>query len=290
MARSSAPQPPASDARARARQMQEDQQRRDRQRRSMIIWGSVLATALVLALVVTAVLRGGGNAVKDAGPMPSAANQQGGLTLTSTTALADGGRDLGEVRHADVAVPEELSKSQPETIPDTAAPAAGEPHHIVVYADFNCVHCAEFEHENNAKLAEWLDAGKATVEYRIVNYLSTPGNRNYSARAANAAYCVAEQKPEAYNAFVTGLFTAYEQHGGKGLKDDALIQRGKDVGADIGSCVKGGTYRPAVEYVTNKAKAAGVAGTPTLFVDGKNWAIDGSEETFADWASGLIDG
>ena len=38
------------------------------------------------------------------------------------------------------------------------------------------------------------------------------------------------------------------------------------------------------------ARVAGVAGTPTVFVDGKNWALDGEDKTFADWAGAKIAG
>lgn len=280
---------PSTDARARARRMQEEQQRRDRRRRSLWIWGAVLAAALAAALVVALVANQGRDAAAEAGPLPAVANTEGGVALTSTTALADGGEDVGEVKAADVQVPEGAG-GQPESVPGAEAPGDGEPHHVVVYADFNCVHCAEFEMSNAEQLNTWLDEGKATVEYRIVDFLSTPGNQNYSARAANAAYCVAEQKPEAYNAFVEGLFAAYQQHGGKGISDDELVDRAEELGADISSCVKDDAYRPAVAYATAKAKAAGVGGTPTVLMDGKNWAIDGAEDSFGDWASAKIEG
>lgn len=286
---SSSSSTPATDARARARRMQEDQHRRDRRRRSLLIWGSVLAAALAAALVVAFVLGQGATKVPEAGRMPAVANAEGGVTMTSPTALSDGGDDVGEVKAADVQVPEP-SEEQPETIPATAAPAEGEPHHVVVYADFNCVHCSEFEHDNSERLNTWLESGKATVEYRLVDYLSTPGNRNYSARAANAAYCVAEEAPESYDRFVTALFAEYEQHRGKGLSDKDLIARAEDAGADVSSCIRDGDHRAAVAYATNKAQAARVTGTPTVFVDGKNWALDGAEQSFADWAGAKIDG
>ena len=160
----------------------------------------------------------------------------------------------------------------------------------MLYADFNCVHCADFETSNADQIEQWLEQGEATVEYRMVDYLSAPNNQNYSARAANAAYCVADQKPEAYNGFVAALFAAYDEHQGKGLDNAAITQLAQEHGADIASCVEDGTFRSAVEHTTRQARVAGVAGTPTVFVDGKNWALDGEDKTFADWAGAKIAG
>lgn len=279
----------ASDARARARQIQEQQRRKDGRRRTAVIWGSVLAALLVIGLIVAFILTRGGDETAGAGPAPAAANEQGGIELTSATALAEGAGSR-QVDPSTVEVPEQGAAQQPETIPDAEAPAEGDPSHIVVYADFNCVHCANFETSNADQMEQWLEAGEATVEYRIVDFLSAPNNQNYSARSANAAYCVADQKPEAYNGFVTALFGTYDEHGGKGVDNAALTQLAQDHGADIASCVEDGTFRSAVEHTTLQARAAGVGGTPTVFMDGENWAIGGPEQSFQDWAAGKIAG
>ena len=224
-----------------------------------------------------------------AGPIPAVANEQGGIELTSATGLAEGAGER-EVDPSRIEVPKQSASSQPETLPDTEARADGEPTRIVLYADFNCVHCADFESTNGDQIEQWLEQGEVTVEYRMVDYLSAPNNQNYSARAANAAYCVADQKPEAYNGFVAALFAAYDEHQGKGLDNAAITQLAQEHGADIASCVEDGTFRSAVEHTTRQARVAGVAGTPTVFVDGKNWALDGEDKTFTDWAGAKIAG
>ena len=279
----------AKDARARARQIQEEQRRKDSRRRTGVIWGSVLAVVLVIGLVVAFVLNRNGDDAATAGPIPAVANEQGGIELTSATALAEGAGER-EVDPSTIEVPKQAASSQPETLPNTEARGDGEPTRIVLYADFNCVHCADFETSNADQIEQWLEQGEATVEYRMVDYLSAPNNQNYSARAANAAYCVADQKPEAYNGFVSALFAAYDEHQGKGLDNAALTQLAQEHGADIASCVEDGTFRSAVEHTTRQARVAGVAGTPTVFVDGKNWALDGEDKTFADWAGAKIAG
>lgn len=283
--------PSAADARARARQMQAEQQRKDRRRRTWTIWGSVLAALLVVGLIVGLVVKNaGGQEVPAAGPMPAAANDEGGVTVASPTSLKDTGKQERQVDSSTVAVPQQQTDPQSLTsIPDGGA-EGDTPTKIVLYADFNCVHCSEFEQANGEQLTQWVQDGKATVEYRMVNFLSNPGNKNYSARSANAAYCVATQKPEAYFEFATGLFQAFPGHSGKGLSDDDLAQRAEALGADVKGCIDDGTYRSAVEYTTNKAKAAGVVGTPTVFVNGKNWSIDGGDKSFQDWARPMVEG
>ena len=276
----------ATDARARARQIQEEQRRKDRRRRTGVIWGSVLAVVLVIGLVVAFVLNRNGDDAAAAGPIPAVTDEQGGVELTSATDLAEGAGER-EVDPSRIEVPKQSASSQPETLPNTEARADGEPTRIVLYADFNCVHCADFESSNADQIEQWLEQGEATVEYRMVDFLSAPNNQNFSARAANAAYCVAEQAPEHYNAFVTDVFGAYEGHGGKGLSDDELAQRAEALGADVSDCMEQDTYRPAVAYTTQKAKAAPIQGTPTVYVDGQWWT---REQAFQEWASPIVEG
>ncbi|MFP3471940.1 protein-disulfide isomerase, partial [Micrococcus sp. SIMBA_144] len=80
----------AKDARARARQIQGEQRRKDRRRRTGVIWGSGLAAVLVIGLVVAFVLNRNGDDAASAGPIPAVTNDQGGIELTSATGLAEG--------------------------------------------------------------------------------------------------------------------------------------------------------------------------------------------------------
>ncbi|MDY6055772.1 DsbA family protein [Micrococcus sp.] len=290
MASRKTPPQAANDARARARQMQAEQQRKDRRRRSLTIWGSVLAGLLAVAVIVGFVLTRGNPQVSAVGTVPAVVNEEGGVTLTSSTELADSGLGAREVNREDVPAPSQQGQStQPESIPGLGAPEQGQPAQIVLYVDFNCIHCFEFERDNAEQIKEWVDAGQATVEYRMVDFLSAPNNRNYSLRSANAAYCVAAENPEAYGAFVTDLFLSWEEHQGRGLSNEEIAQRAQAAGADVSGCLDDGTYRPAVAYATAKAQAAGVRGTPTVFVNGKNWAVDGPDQSFQEWAGGMIE-
>src|SRR5699024_12135031 len=74
---------------------------------------------------------------------------------------------------------------------------------IIIYADPNCVYCAQFEAENSEALDELAEDGYS-IEYRIVNFLDNPGTDNYSSRAANAMACMAEEHPEHAGDFQIG--------------------------------------------------------------------------------------
>ena len=129
--------------------------------------------------------------------------------------------------------------------------------------------------------------GEATVEYRLLDFLDNPATGNYSSRAANAALCVAEGSPEDYNSFVAQVFAAYT---GEGMSDDDLKSMASGLGADVNGCIDGNTYRPFVKYTGATARADGVTGTPTVFVNGQNWAESAQEgQTFTDWAQSVME-
>ncbi|MGM7669589.1 DsbA family protein [Microbacterium sp. A93] len=257
-------------AREKARQMQEEQRRQEKRRSLMVRWGVVAAVVVVIAVVVGVIFMNSSRAIPDAGPAPSAANDQGGITLTSSTALAPGDEAFTEVDNADTSQPE-MTGEVPPSVPGGEARPAGEPAQIIVYADANCVHCADFEQQNAGQLAEWLDAGEVTVEYRILDYLDTPASSNYSSRAGNALACMAEQSPEHYNSFLSQIFASYATKEGQGLSDDELQEMATGLGADVNGCIDSNEYRPFVTHTGSAAREAGIAGTPSVWVQGENW-------------------
>lgn len=273
-----------ADSRARARQMQEQQLRKERRKRTVTIWSLVAVAVLVVAVVVAFTVARGGQSIPDQGPAAVVANREGGVTMDGETTLAEPEQALGgQVDAAAVEVPEQADDAQPASVPEADAPAAGDPTRIVVYADFNCTHCADFEQSNGDYLQSLLAEGEATVEYRMIGFLDNPGTGNYSSRAAAASLCVAQEAPEAYNTFVSDVFATYPQKQGAGLSNEELIDIADAAGADVASCVEEDTYRPQVKYTTAKAQAAGVRGTPTVFVNGENWALEGQDQTFQDF-------
>jgi protein-disulfide isomerase len=64
-----------------------------------------------------------------------------------------------------------------------------------------------------------------------------------------------------------------------------------DVGAaNIDSCIDNKTYRPFVKVATQEADAIGISGTPTVFVDGKQWGLgDSKNMDFPQFLQSVID-
>lgn len=249
-----------ADARERARKAVEEQRRKERRNGLLAKWGIVVAALVIVAVIVAVVVGNTRGAVPDAGSAPQGGNNQGGITLVSTTDLAS--TDTTEV---DVeSLPEEPAAAG--TLPDGVDSSADGPLQVVAYVDINCVHCADFEDRYAEQIGSWLDSGDITFEYRTVAYLDRNSSSEYSSRGSNAAACVADTAPGAYFDFNQLLFA----HFGQGeLDDDGLVALAAEAGAgDISTCVDEGTFRPWVKYTTAAAQASAVTGTPTVYVDG----------------------
>lgn len=267
-----------AEAREKARQIREEQLKKDKRNKLLIGWGIVVAVVAILAVVALVVSTGLKNnaPVADQGPTPANGNIHGGVTLLKGSEVAKS--EAGTVNIADL-------PSAPATPPATVkAPGAdaeaGKPVKVVLYIDFICPVCKNFEAQYNETLTKLRDEGKITVEYRPLGFLDSRSTTNYSSRAANAAACVVNESPEKYSDFVNALFDKQPAEGSAGLSDDDLKKMATEVGAkSIDSCIDQKTYRPWVKYTTQEAAAIGVSGTPTVIVDGKQWGKGDSAQT-----------
>lgn len=152
------------------------------------------------------------------------------------------------------------------TAPDElAAGAAPEgPVHVVTYTDAGCPACGNFESTFHDQLEGWLAAGDIALEYRSMNWIRPP----YSGDAANAFACMAEEAPEHYLEFL-GSITA-EQDGGFQLQKQGLAERAEqDYGVNITDCVDEDRYADFVAGAGEHGLAQGIAGTPTVIINGE---------------------
>jgi protein-disulfide isomerase len=265
-------------AREKAREIREAQLKKEKRNKLLIGWGivaAVVAIIVVVALVVTSNIQKNAP-VADQGPTPANGNVYGGVTLLANTEVAK--TEPATVNVADIPAPPETAPAE-VTAPGADA-EAGKPVKVVLYIDFICPVCKNFETQYNETLTNLRNEGKISVEYRPLGFLDTRSTTNYSSRAANAAACVVNESPEKYADFVNALFEKQPAEGGAGISDADLKKMATDIGAkSIDTCVEEKTYRPWVKYTTQQAASIGVTGTPTVFVEGKQWGKGESAQT-----------
>lgn len=276
-----------AEAREKARLIREAQAKKDKRNKLLIGWGivaAVVAILVVVALVVTSSLKQNAP-IADQGPTPANANIHGGVTLLANSDVAKS--DPATVDANSVG---DAPKTPPaEVVAPGAEAEAGKPVKVVLYVDFICPICKNFETQYNDQLTSLRNDGKITVEYRPLGFLDSRSTTNYSSRAANAAACVANTAPQKYADYFNALYAQQPAEGSAGLSDNDLKKMASDMGVDIGSCVDDKTYRPYVKYATKEASAIGVTGTPTVFVDGKQWGKGDSAQTpFPDFLQAAI--
>jgi protein-disulfide isomerase len=276
-------------AREKAREIREAQLKKEKRNKLLIGWGIVVAVVAILAIVALVVASNVRNnaPIADEGPTPANGNIHGGVTLLADAQVAKA--DPAVVKISDL--PPAPATPPADVTAPSAEPEAGKPVKVVLYIDFICPACKNFEAQYKAPLAQLRNEGKVTVEYRPLGFLDSRSTTNYSSRAANAAACVVNESPEKYEEFVDALFAKQPAEGGAGLSDSELKKMAADLGAQpIDTCVDEKTFRPYVKHTTLEAQAIGVTGTPTVFVEGKQWGKGESAQTpFEQFVQTAID-
>ncbi len=141
---------------------------------------------------------------------------------------------------------------------------------IDAYIDFLCPFCRQFELSSGPALATLVSDGQASVAYHPMNFLDEASTTRYSTRAAAASGCAADQGR--FVEFAHALFEDQPPEGGPGLSDEELVAIGGAAGltsSALTDCVADAPYLDWPSYVTERAAAAGVTGTPTVLVAGQ---------------------
>jgi protein-disulfide isomerase len=140
---------------------------------------------------------------------------------------------------------------------------------IDTFFDFMCPYCAEFEATFGPDLTSLNEAGTIVwVQHPIAILDQLSLGTNYSSRSAAAAYAIANGAPEAYSAFVEGLFAAQPAENTEGLTDEQIVEIAQDAGvpASVTDTFWSTDYVSEMSTVTVNATLAGVTGTPTLMI------------------------
>jgi protein-disulfide isomerase len=153
---------------------------------------------------------------------------------------------------------------------------------IVVYVDYQCPICQAFDLPNSAQLRSWVDTGAATLEIRPISFLDRASLNEYSSRAANAAFCVANFVPDSYFDMHSNLMINQPAEGQEGLDDNELFEVAQTSGAgttEVKGCIQNKSFADYIEQHTQTVlntpqQGVQVTGTPTVLVNGNKftWA------------------
>jgi protein-disulfide isomerase len=159
---------------------------------------------------------------------------------------------------------------------ETGAIAVGSGEDTVdTYIDFMCPICNTFEQTYGPTLEELSDDGTITLNIHPISILDRLSQgTEFSTRAANAAYCVAVDAPDAVLPFVQAMYADQPAENSSGLDDATLTAIAQQAGASdaVAGCISDGTYARYVTAMTRETpiqEGAGGVSTPTIVVNGE---------------------
>jgi protein-disulfide isomerase len=141
------------------------------------------------------------------------------------------------------------------------------------YEDPQCPVCQQFEAAVGPQVEEAIADGRVKVEYHIVSFLDDRSENDYSSRAANALYVVADTAgPDVFAKYHSLLYENQPAEGTAGPEDDQLVEWAAEAGADedaVRQPVEDKVYEQWIENATDQMSQDGVNGTPGVFIDGQ---------------------
>ncbi|MGC0414896.1 DsbA family protein [Embleya sp. AB8] len=190
----------------------------------------------------------------------------------------DAGKSGAGAKRTGSAAKAPIRTIDPATLPAAAQPdgtirvgSAAAPVTVTVYEDFRCPFCKRFETNFGPLLADYAEAGKIKVDYRIASFLDGKLGGTGSVKAANAARCSVD----------AGKFAAYHAVLFKNQPDESedgfTVARLLDLAGQVPG-LRGDTFDGCVNTDANAAwvaagerafEGSGVSATPSVAVDGK---------------------
>ncbi|WP_124054362.1 DsbA family protein [Arcanobacterium ihumii] len=246
-----------SEAREKARLLREQEEKRAKRNRILVILG-VAAAILMVVFAVWKIVSNGGS---DSGNYNGSSRE---------AKLANVSEDYGIYVGAD---------GQAIDKPN-GAPILG------VYSDFICIHCNELDHQSKDAYAKHSKAGDVQIQYYPVSILGG----TMSELGAAAAFYVATYAPEQYVTFQEKMFDRTNEILVKRTKGQPSAAEITDIAkaagvpdkvlADMPASIESDAWQGVVKKATDKFREKGFKGTPTVTLDGKEtqqWAQGGME-------------
>ncbi|MGX2997819.1 DsbA family protein [Streptomyces sp. JNUCC 64] len=224
-------------ARERLAVEREREKARERRRRTLIVSSAVVGVLGLATVIGVIAANSGGGGGDTSGPVvvPKGATGKDGLVIP---------------------VGEESAKST-----------------LTIWEDFRCPVCKIFEDTYRSTVHELTDSGKLKVEYRFATLIDGNMGGSGSLNAANAAACAQEagKFPEYHDV----LFENQPAETDDAFADDAKLVdlAGKVDGLTTDAfrgCVDDGTHNSWVAKSNEAFQKAGLRGTPTVLLNGKD--------------------
>ena len=141
------------------------------------------------------------------------------------------------------------------------------------YEDPQCPICQQFEAAVGEQVQTAIADGKVQVAYHVVSFLDDASENEYSSRAANALYVVADAAgPDVFAKYHSLLYENQPAEHTAGPDDEQLIAWAVEAGADEDAVRPGIEDKVFEQFVTNatdQMSKDGVNGTPGVFIDGE---------------------
>ena len=139
---------------------------------------------------------------------------------------------------------------------------------IDIWEDSQCPVCKLFEDANGAYIESLIREKKANVRYHVLSFLG-----DESVRAANASFCAADEGQ--YLDFQKAIYAVQSTVENSGFwSNETLVEMGKKIGitsTKFEDCVTKGSKVDLVQANSESMSKYGVQGTPTVFINGKQW-------------------
>jgi protein-disulfide isomerase len=260
-------------AREKAKAIREKHRRSDSRRRFLFIGAGLVALVAVVAIIASSLIASIPNSTAD----PRNTSGSGILVGVGPSA------------------PPTSSPAPKLATESRASAAASAAVSIVVYTDYLCAGCGEFDRANDEQMRTWLESGAASLEVHPVSLLNSRSQgTQYSTRAANAAACVVDHSPDQFFDFHAALFVDQPEESTAGLTDEQLLERAVDAGVEaadaVGDCIRDERFKSWVNAGTENALQGPLPGsdvrqlvdTPTVLVNGVQYSgAPGDAASFA---------
>lgn len=250
-------------ARAKARELREKRARGDKRKRFIVTSSITLAIVGVVSGVAWLIFTFSQDAINN--------GENAKKTPANVTAL--GGVLVGE--NLQLVTPAEAKKTN----------------HIVIYQDYQCPICKLFEDPNASQIRNWADKGLAVIEYHPISFLDGASLNNYSSRATNAAFCVANSQPNKFFDVNNALYANQPQENTSGPTDSEIKETLKSVGVamsnEMNECIDQKRYSKFIDNKTNEAFGQNAVTGNTIPGGTPHILVNGVQYTWADVAADL---